>query len=273
MYLSYWGLEQIPFKNTPDPRFIYYSAEHEEALVRLLYVVTEGRGGLLLTGEYGCGKTLLSRVFLKELNESNFLVALITNPNLSDVDFLREVLYQMGVDSEHRTKVDLLHELDKTVLKCHESGRSIVIIVDEAQQVHDEATFEEIRLLLNYQQYDNFMISLVLMGQPELREKVAAIPQLKQRLGMRFHLKPLDCDACHRYIDHRMTVAGQTRDIFLKEAKDDIFKISGGIPREINNICDLALLTGFGYNLKQIDSDMIKMVQDDMNLDPCYDES
>jgi type II secretory pathway predicted ATPase ExeA len=267
MYLSYWGLSEIPFKNTPDPKFIYYSSEHEEALVRLLYVVTEGRGGLLLTGEYGCGKTLLSRVFLKELNESKFLVALITNPNLSDTDFLKEVLYQLGVETKSREKVDLLHELDKVVLKTQEGGRSIVVIVDEAQQVMDENTFEEIRLLLNYQQYDNFMVSLVLMGQPELRGKVAAIPQLKQRLGMRFHLKPLSKEECFKYIEHRLVVAGQTRFLFEDDAKEAVFEFSKGVPRDINNICDMALLTGFGYNAKTIDSELITMVVEDMSLD------
>lgn len=267
MYLSYWGLGEIPFKNTPDPRFIYYSSEHEEALVRLLYVVTEGRGGLLLTGEYGCGKTLLSRVFLKELSESRFLVALITNPNLSDVDFLREVLYQLGVETQRTAKVDLLHELDKIILKTHQSGRSIVIIVDEGQQVSSEETFEEIRLLLNYQQYDHFMVSLILMGQPELRQKVASIPQLKQRLGMRFHLRPLDREECHKYIHHRLKVAGQTRTIFDDDAMDAIYEVTQGTPREINNICDMALLTGFGYNASTIDKKLIDLVVEDMALE------
>jgi general secretion pathway protein A len=267
MYLNYWGLSEVPFKNTPDPKFIYYSSEHEEALVRLLYVVTEGRGGLLLTGEYGCGKTLLSRVFLKELNDSKFLVALITNPNLSDTDFLKEVLYQLGIETSSREKVDLLHELDKVVLRTQEGGRSIVVIIDEAQQVMDDNTFEEIRLLLNYQKYDSFMVSLVLMGQPELRAKVAAIPQLKQRLGMRFHLRPLTKDECFKYIEHRLNVAGQTRVIFEDDAKESIFEYSQGTPREVNNICDMALLTGFGYNSSSIDAELIKMVVEDMSLE------
>lgn len=273
MYLSYWGLKEVPFKNTPDPKFIFYSKEHEEALVRLLYVVTEGRGGMLLTGEYGCGKTLLSRVFLKELNESKFLVALVTNPNLSDIDFIREVLFQLGVEVVSDVKVDLLHELDKVVLKTYENGRSIVIIIDEAQQVQRMDTFEEIRLLLNYQQYDSFMVSLIMMGQPELREKVAEIPQLKQRLGMRFHLDNLTHDECRRYIDHRLDVAGQTRVIFMSDAKDAVFEHSRGVPREINNICDMALLTGFGYSVPSIDAKLIHMVVDDMSLEAVAKEN
>lgn len=267
MYLDYWGLNEIPFKNTPDPKFIYYSEEHEEALVRLFYVVLEGRGGLLLTGEYGCGKTLLSRIFLKELNDSKYLVALITNPNLSDVDFLREVLFQLGVDVKSNAKVDLLHALDKLVMKAHQKGISIVVIVDEAQQVSSEETFEEIRLLLNYQQYDAFMISLIVMGQPELRERVASIPQLKQRLGMRFHLEPLDEDECIRYIDHRLDVAGQKRNIFQDDAKRTVYQHSKGTPREINNICDMALLTGYGLNSASITPELIQMVIEDMSLE------
>ena len=273
MYCTYWGLKEVPFKNTPDPKYIYYSKEHEEALVRLLYVVTEGRGGLLLTGEYGCGKTLLSRVFLNELNDSKFLVALITNPNLTDVDFLREVLFQLGVDSQLTHKVDLLHDLDKLILKTHENGRSIVIIVDEAQQVSRDETFEEIRLLLNYQQYDAFMVTLILMGQPELRGKVAAIPQLKQRLGMRFHLQRLGHEECRNYIDHRLNVAGQTREIFTSDGKDAVFESSKGTPREINNICDMALLTGYGYNAPTIDRKLVEMVVEDMDLESEIKES
>ncbi len=267
MYCQYWGLKEVPFKNTPDPKYIYYSKEHEEALVRLLYVVTEGRGGLLLTGEYGCGKTLLSRVFLNELNESKFLVALITNPNLSDIDFLKEVLFQLGVESQSTRKVDLLHELDHLVMSTHEKGRSIVVIVDEGQQVDSDATFEEIRLLLNYQQYDSFMVSLILMGQPELREKVAAIPQLKQRLGMRFHLQNLTHEECRKYIAHRLNVAGQTREIFTSDGKDAVYTHSKGVPREINNICDMALLTGYGYNAPTVDAKLVEMVVEDMSLE------
>jgi len=267
MYLDYWGLNEVPFKNTPDPRFIYYSQEHEEALVRLFYVVTEGRGGLLLTGEYGCGKTLLSRVFVKELNQGKFMVALITNPNLSDVDFLKEVLYQLGMDVQSNMKVDLLHALDNLVMKANESGMSIVVIIDEAQQVSSEETFEEIRLLLNYQQYDSFMISLIVMGQPELRERVASIPQLKQRLGMRFHLEPLTDEECTNYIDHRLQVAGQTRNIFQDDAKQAVFQHSKGTPREINNICDMALLTGYGFNSPSITRELITMVIEDMSLE------
>jgi general secretion pathway protein A len=120
---------------------------------------------------------------------------------------------------------------------------------------------------LNYQQYDNFMVSLVLMGQPELRGKVAAIPQLKQRLGMRFHLKPLSKEECFKYIEHRLVVAGQTRFLFEDDAKEAVFEFSKGVPRDINNICDMALLTGFGYNAKTIDSELITMVVEDMSLD------
>ncbi len=265
MYCHYWKLNEVPFRNTPDPRFLYYTDEHEEALVRLLYVVTESRGGMLLTGEYGSGKTLLTRVFLSELNEDTFHVAFVTNPNLEPFDFLREIVYQFGQTPVQTSKVDVLHQIDHIILDCIHRNKKVVIMIDEAQQISRKDTFEEIRLLLNFQRNDNFLISLVLIGQPELRAKVNDIPQLRQRLGIKYHLKSLNRDESCRYIDFRMKTAGGHPGIFTKEAKEAVYRASGGTPREINTICDMCLLLGYGKNAMEINPFIVQQVIKDID--------
>ena len=260
MYCRHWNLNEIPFRNTPDPRFLFYTDDHEEALVRLLYVVTESRGGMLLSGEYGSGKTLLTRVFLSELNENRFQVALVTNPNLTPLDFLKEVVYQLGEQPVSDAKVEVLHQIDRIIYDCMEKNKKVVILIDEAQQIKNRETFEEVRLLLNFQHNDTFLISLVLVGQPELRQRVHEIPQLKQRLGIKYHLRPLNEDKTSEYIDFRIRTAGGEKQIFTDEAKKEIFKATGGTPREINTICDMSLLLGYGQRLSEIDTGVIRQV-------------
>ena len=262
MYQDYWGLSELPFENVPDPRFFYPSAEHQEALLRMFYAVNSRKGAAMLTGEIGCGKTVLSRTLIQDLPPERYEIGLVTNPSLSPVDFLREILYQLGVDPKTDSKLDLLHILNDQAAKNMNAGKDTVIIIDEAQAIEDQGTFEELRLLLNFQLNDRFLLTLLLMGQPELKDRIAKIEQLAQRIAIKFHLGPLKREETHAYVTTRLEKAGVKRQLFKTEALDILHKESGGIPREINNICDICMLLGFGAKAEQIDTEqMMKAAQ------------
>ena len=264
MYLDYWELTTFPFENVPDPEFMYYSPEHEEALVRLLYAVKRMKGAALLTGEIGSGKTTLSRVFIQQLPESEFDIGLITNPSLNALDFIKEVHYQLGLDSHTNSKSDLLVILNNRLLDNMRQGKSTLLIIDEAQLIFGE-TFEEIRLLLNFQMNDRFLMTFFLIGQPELRDMIRDYKQLDQRIAIRYHLNPLSQAETANYIRFRMGKAGANREIFTEKAFEAIYQYSGGIPRKINNVCDLALLIGFSLKVREIDNLLVlKVVKDSL---------
>lgn len=260
MYESYWGLREKPFSNTPDPRYLYLSPAHEEAMTRLLYAVTETRGGVLLTGDYGCGKTLLTRVLLAELDPSRFEVALITHPNLSPDEILRELMYQFGAPWSAGGKSALLRSFASFLLACDARGRGVVVVVDEAQLVTSRLSLEELRLLLNLQKDDRFLLTLVLSGQPELRGVVDSVPQFKQRLTLRCHIGPLDEKESAQYILHRLRMAGARRPVFSRDALAAVHTASTGVPRVINSLCDFALLVGFGRRAKCVDDEIVWQV-------------
>jgi general secretion pathway protein A len=253
VYLQHWGLDELPFENVPDPRFFYPSAEHQEALLRLFYAVNSRKGAAMLTGEVGCGKTILSRTLIQDLPADRYEVGLIANPSLSPVEFLREILYQLGAESAADSKLDLLHALNSQVTRNLNAGKDTVVIIDEAQAIQDPATFEELRLLLNFQMNERFLLTILLIGQPELREKIAAIKQLEQRISIKFHLGPLKADETHAYIRTRLEKAGARRTLFSDDSVSAVHRASEGIPREINNICDIALLLGFGAKSAEVD--------------------
>ena len=269
MYEAYCGLREKPFENTPDPRFIYYSQRHEEALSRMLYVIRERKGAGILTGEYGSGKTLLSRVLLEELSSEQYHSALIFNPMLPSMELVKEIIYQLGGDtSSLLSKTDLLHYLNDILYKNRDDDKNTVIVVDEAQAISEESGFEELRLLLNFQLNDNFLLTLILLGQPELKEKIKNLPQLRQRLAVRYHLKALSPEETKEYIQHRLKVAGSKERVFLDNAFSEIYRFSGGIPRKINNICDMALLIGDGEGLDEINEETIREVAEDLEEAP-----
>jgi general secretion pathway protein A len=264
MYLDYWKINKYPFENVPDPDFMYYSPEHEEALVRLLYAVKRMKGAALLTGEIGSGKTTLSRVFIQQLPEKEFDIGLITNPSLNALDFIKEVHYQLGLDSDSNSKTDLLVILNNHLLDNMNKGRSTLLIIDEAQLIFGE-TFEEIRLLLNFQLNDRFLMTFLLIGQPELRDMIREYKQLDQRIAIRYHLNPLTKAETANYIRFRLSKTGCDRELFTEKAYDAIYQYSGGIPRKINNVCDLALLVGFSLKIQEIDEPLIvKVVRDSL---------
>lgn len=269
MYGEYWKLQKKPFENTPDPHFLYYSQKHEEALSRMLYVIKERKGAAVLTGDYGSGKTLLSRVLLEELNNDQYQSAFIFNPKLPPLELIKEIAYQLGCDvSSLSDKTALLHSLNEVLYKNTNDNKNTVVIVDEAQAIGEEDSFEELRLLLNFQLNDNFLLTLILLGQPELKEKIAALPQLRQRLAVRYHLKALTEIETKEYIKHRLEVAGAKQPIFSEDAYKEIYYFSTGIPRRINNICDMALLVGCGEGLDKIDKKIIKEVAEDLEEIP-----
>ncbi len=262
MYTQHWNLFEKPFELTPDPKYVYYSKEHEDALLRLLYTVRDAKGAMLLTGGYGCGKTVLSRVFLNELvNGGRFEVALITNPRYNAKELFVEIIYQLGGERhDYKSKGELLHIFNDMIYRNLENQKDTVIVVDEAQAIEDLETFEELRLLLNFQQDNRFLLSLILIGQPELRLRLKQLPQLRQRLLIESHLNPLDEKDCLQYIDHRLRVAGARREIFEPRAKKMIFKCSSGIPRVINGIADISLLVGYSEARQSIDEELVKRV-------------
>ncbi len=266
MYEEYWGLKEKPFENTPDPKFFYNSSQHEEGLSRMIYVVREGKGAGLLTGVYGCGKTLLSRALLKELEQDIYKVALLTNPRLDDIEMLRMIAHSLGATELPTRKADILITLEKILKNNASDGKKTVVVIDEAHAIEDRNIFEEIRLLLNFQYEDKFLLNLLLLGQPELKEKVENIKQLNQRIAMRFHLEALNKEDISNYIVHRLKIAGVTRQIFSNDAISLIYEKSGGIPRRINQICDSALLTGFGKEVKIIDQELVKETVQSMLL-------
>lgn len=258
MYLNHWGLQEKPFENTPDPRFIYYSLRHKEALLNLLYAVNENKGAAMLTGDIGCGKTLIARTLVSRLDPEEFEVAIITNPRFGEDEFIREILYQFGVETNAQSKIEGIHSLNDFLYRNSQRGVRTVLIIDEAQLIINDFILEEIRLLLNFQLDDQFLLTLILIGQPELRDKIRKMPQLDQRVGIRYHLDPLTLEDTAQYINRRLHQAGRAERIFTDEAVRLIFRHSEGIPRKINTLCDLCLVMGSARNLSVIGLDLVQ---------------
>lgn len=258
MYLNYWGLKEKPFENTPNPRFLYHSAQHEEGLSRLIYVVREGKGAGLLTGIYGCGKTLLSRALFGELEKDIYRVAFITNPRLDDVEMLRMVLFHLGVAEVPARKADILMKLEQILSENLRDGKKTIVVVDEAHAIENPVIFEELRLLLNFQSESQFLLTLLILGQPELKGKIESNKQLDQRIAMRFHLQGFTMEETAHYVHHRLLIAGARRELFDEGSLVMAHERSGGIPRRINQICDISLLTGMSRQAEVVDAGVIK---------------
>lgn len=267
MYNDYWGFKEKPFENTPDPKFFYASGKHEEALMRMLYAVKELKGAAMLTGEYGSGKTLLTRLIMRKLmdEENKYNIAFIVNPAIPPLELLGEFIYQLGGEPlKEDRKIDLLHKLNTLLYRTVNMRKHTVLIVDEAQAIEDEAIFEDLRLLLNFQTNDRFLLTLLFFGQPELNQKIERLIQLKQRLAIKYHLERLDEEDTRNYIEHRCWVVGKEQRLFSNSACKAIYKASGGTPREINTICDLSLAVGFGNKATHIDENIALTVVRDL---------
>ena len=259
LYLDYYALKENPFNVTSDPRFLYLSKVHKEALAHLLYGIHERKGFLEITGEVGAGKTTLCKTLINELGQTT-KTAFILNPNLSETQLLEAIMEDFGLKLERRTKINLLRQLNNFLLDELRKGCNVVLILDEAQSIKPN-TLEAIRLLSNLETDKEKLFQIVLVGQPELRRKLnsPSLLQLRQRIGVRFHINPLEKDEISKYIYHRLNVAGYRGDInFTEEALEKIYDYSSGIPRLINLVCDKALLCGFVAETKTIDRSILE---------------
>lgn len=258
MYTQYWQLKEKPFENTPDPKFLFHSSQHEEGLSRLIYIVREGKGAGLLTGIYGCGKTLLGHTLNRELQKDIYRVAFLTNPRLDEIELLRMILHLLGGTEIPTRKADILMALEQILTAHLGEGKKTVIVIDEAHAIEQHSIFEEIRLLLNFQTENQFLLTLLLFGQPELKNKIEANKQLNQRIAMRYHLKGLTQEETANYIYHRLAIAGAKREIFEEAALALVHERSGGIPRKINQLCDMSLLTSMVKKKEKVDNEIVK---------------
>jgi type II secretory pathway predicted ATPase ExeA len=265
MYEEYWGLKEKPFENTADPRFLYKSPQHEEALTRLRYAVDENKGIAVLTGVFGCGKTLIAEKLMETISKGAYEIAFIVNPRYSPIELLRDIVYNLGVREKLTDQKDeVVHKLAEVLHNNFDNGKHSVIIIDEAHLIEEVHIFEELRVLLNFQHNHKFLLTLLLLGQPQLKEKINNIKQFSQRISIRYHLVGLDRKEVAKYIQHRLWVADASKPIFKEEDYNYIFKQSGGIPRRINQICDMALFTGYCEGRKTIDTKTIEMVVEDL---------
>jgi len=247
MYQSYYGFKEMPFNITPDPKFLYLSPTHQEALQHLKFGVMERKGFIVLVGEVGCGKTTICRRFLNELDPARFDTALILNPRVTETQMLKQILTELGEHKLARSQNDLVAQMNQVLLERINRGRDVVLIIDEAQNLSFEV-LEQIRLLSNIETDKQKLLQIVLMGQPELKEVLAReeLRQLRQRVLVHYELNPLSLSDVSHYVQHRLSLAGGTgRPAFTPWALRAIHKASRGIPRIVNNLCDKAILSAF----------------------------
>ncbi len=247
MYKEFYGLKEMPFNITPDPRFLFLSPGHQEAIQHLRYGIAEKKGFIVLTGEVGCGKTTLCRYLLNEIEGKPIETALILNPRVSETQLLQAILRELGVEKPRQSRQELLEQLNAHLLGLIAQGKDVVVIIDESQNMTFQA-LEHIRLLSNLETNTQKLLQIILIGQPELKEKLQhkSLRQLRQRILVHYDLQPLKRAEMEQYIRYRLIMAGANgRPEFTRAAMAKIYRHSRGIPRLINNLCDKALLSAF----------------------------
>ena len=261
MYLTFFGLNEKPFAITPDPRYLYLSERHAEALAHLLYGINEAGGFVQLTGEVGTGKTTIVRSLLAQ-TPKNAEIALILNPRMTAPEFLLTICEELGIgvnDAALGSLKDLVDVLSQYLLRAHARGHRVVLVVDEAQNLSPEV-LEQVRLLTNLETNTQKLLQIILIGQPELRELLGRteLRQLAQRITGRYHLSPLSQEESAAYVLHRLRVAGATSDIFAPQALQAVFHLSQGVPRVINVICDRALLGAYSLDRHRVTGALVR---------------
>ncbi|MCX5693391.1 MAG: XrtA-associated ATPase [Candidatus Omnitrophica bacterium] len=259
MYLKFYNLTEKPFSVTADPNFLYLSKKHKEAINHMRYGIQERMGFLEITGEIGAGKTTVCKALLNQLDQHT-KTAFILNGNMTEIQLLQAIIEDLGIQVKTKNKITMLNELNKFLLEQLSHRNNVVLIIDEAQNLKP-SLLEQVRLLSNLETEKEKLLQIILVGQPELKEKLASreLKQLRQRITIRYHICPLSRHEVDGYVSHRLSVAGaHNGDIFHKDALEEIFKFSGGIPRLINILCDKSLLAGYAADKKTIDSDIVK---------------
>ncbi len=272
MYKDYFQLREEPFSITPDPRFLYLTDQHQEAMNHLVYGIRQRKGFTCLTGEVGTGKTTLCRALLRQLGD-DCCTALILNPMLTETQLLRAIVEEFGIHCGRGDRLGLTKALNEFLLKVNAAGKNAVLIVDEAQDM-SVACLEQVRLLSNLETDSQKLLQIILLGQPELRLKLARpdLRQLAQRITVRFHLGEMNERDTEQYLNHRLGVAGVSaqdpRVWFDPSAVSEIYRYSRGTPRLVNAISDKALLAGYVHQTGKIDRQLVELAVSDLKEAP-----
>lgn len=259
MYLEFLGLREKPFSVTSDPAFLYLSRRHREALSHMVYGIRERKGFIEITGEIGTGKTTLCKALLRQLDPST-KTALLLHPHLSELQLLQTIVQDFGLDPSRNNRMSLFNQLSEFLIEQATRGHNIVLIIDEAQNM-SVRLLEQIRMLSNLETDKDKLIQIILVGQPQLRDKLnlPSMRQLQQRVGVRYHVLPLDLDEVRVYVEHRLQVAGSDGTlVWADDAVQEVYECSKGIPRLINLICDRALLACYVFRIKLVDRSVIR---------------
>ena len=259
MYLEYLGLHEKPFSITADPSFLYLSKKHREALSHMIYGVKERKGFVEITGEIGTGKTTLCKALLRHLDPGT-KTALILQPDLSELQLLQAIVQDFGLNPMQSNRLGFFNQLNRFLLEQAGMGCNIVLVIDEAQNL-SLRILEQIRMLSNLETDKEKLIQIILVGQPQLKTKLAspALEQLRQRIGVRYHITSLDLDEVRTYIAHRLRVAGSDGTLeWTPEGLQEVYQCSKGIPRLINLVCDRALLACYVLRVRRVDQDLVR---------------
>ena len=259
MYLDYLGLQEKPFSITADPSFLYLSKKHREALSHMIFGIRERKGFVEITGEVGTGKTTLCKALLRHLDPST-KTALILQPDLSELQLLSAIVKDFGLNPMKLNRLGLFDQLNQFLLEQATMGSNVVLVIDEAQNLSLHV-LEQVRMLSNLETDKDKLIQIVLVGQPQLREKLASpeLEQLRQRIGVRYHITALDVEEVRTYIDHRLRIAGSDGTLeWMPEAVEEVYQCSKGIPRLINQVCDRSLLACYVFRVRRVDRDIVR---------------
>jgi type II secretory pathway predicted ATPase ExeA len=264
--LNHWGMKSLPFENSSEPAFFYESNGHIEALTRLQMVVESEKILTLITGDYGSGKSMLWSTFCSRLDHHRFITGSVVNPLMTPIDLIKEICFSMGWEVRGTSKSEVLHAFNDFLERTAAAGKHCVVAIDEAHLLRDAETFEEIRLLLNHQPSHKPLLTTVLIGQTELRDRFRTIPQFAQRIEYQWHIPQLESEEVQPYIQHRLQSAGCTKTPFSNEICDVISQRTRGNPREINRICSMAMMGATMEKVTEINRDLLSQVLKELYL-------